>query len=60
LCSTAISPIGRHRPDQLRPHLLDRVRDDGVAEVIVATDADIEGEATAIYLQRRCCRWGSR
>src|SRR5439155_4934566 len=24
----------------------------GVAEVIVATDADIEGEATAVYLQR--------
>jgi len=48
-----ISPIDGIGPDQLHvPQLLDRVRDDGVAEVIVATDADIEGEATAVYLQR--------
>ena len=32
--------------------LIDRAREDGVVEVIVATDADIEGEATAVYLQR--------
>ena len=48
-----ISPIDGIGPDQLHiPQLLDRVRDEGVAEVIVATDADIEGEATAVYLQR--------
>jgi recombination protein RecR len=48
-----ISPIDGIGPDQLHvPHLLQRVRDDGIAEVIVATDADIEGEATAVYLQR--------
>ena len=48
-----ISPIDGIGPDQLHiPHLLDRVRDEGVTEVIVATDADIEGEATAVYLQR--------
>ena len=48
-----ISPIDGVGPDQLHvPQLLDRVRGDGVAEVIVATDADIEGEATAVYLQR--------
>jgi recombination protein RecR len=48
-----ISPIDGIGPDQIHvPHLLDRVRNDGVAEVIVATDADIEGEATAAYLQR--------
>jgi len=48
-----ISPIDGIGPDQIHvPQLLDRVRDDGVAEVIVATDADIEGEATAVYLQR--------
>jgi recombination protein RecR len=34
------------------PQLFDRVRAEGIAEVIVATDADIEGEATAVYLQR--------
>jgi recombination protein RecR len=48
-----ISPIDGIGPDQLHiPQLLDRVRDEGVTEVIVATDADIEGEATAVYLQR--------
>jgi recombination protein RecR len=47
-----ISPIDGIGPDQIHvPQLLDRVRGDGVAEVIVATDADIEGEATAVYLQ---------
>lgn len=48
-----ISPIDGVGPDQIHvPQLLGRVRDEGVAEVIVATDADIEGEATAVYLQR--------
>jgi recombination protein RecR len=48
-----ISPIDGIGPDQLHmPQLLERVREEGVAEVIVATDADIEGEATAVYLQR--------
>ena len=48
-----ISPIDGIGPDQLHmPQLFDRVRSEGVAEVIVATDADIEGEATALYLQR--------
>jgi recombination protein RecR len=48
-----ISPIDGIGPDQLHmPQLFDRVRAEGVAEVIVATDADIEGEATAVYLQR--------
>lgn len=48
-----ISPIDGIGPDQLHmPQLFDRVRTEGVVEVIVATDADIEGEATAVYLQR--------
>jgi recombination protein RecR len=48
-----ISPIDGIGPDQLHiPQLLERVRAEGVSEVIVATDADIEGEATAVYLQR--------
>ena len=48
-----ISPIDGIGPDQLHmPHLFERVRSEGVTEVIVATDADIEGEATAVYLQR--------
>jgi len=48
-----ISPIDGIGPEQIHVHhLLERVRNEDVAEVIVATDADIEGEATAVYLQR--------
>src|SRR5207249_12187181 len=48
-----ITPIDGIGPEQIHvPQLLDRVRDEAVAEVIIATDADIEGEATAVYLQR--------
>ena len=48
-----ISPIDGIGPDQIHvPQLLERAREEGVEEVIVATDADIEGEATAVYLQR--------
>jgi recombination protein RecR len=56
-----ISPIDGIGPDQLHiPQLLDRVREEGVAEVIVATDADIEGEATAVYLQRALMPLGAK
>ena len=48
-----ISPIDGIAPEQIHvQQLLDRVRDEAIAEVIIATDADIEGEATAVYLQR--------
>jgi recombination protein RecR len=48
-----ISPIDGIGPEQIHvQQLLDRVREEGISEVIVATDADIEGEATAVYLQR--------
>ncbi len=48
-----ISPIDGIGPDQIHvPQLVDRVREEGVSEVVIATDADIEGEATAHYLQR--------
>ena len=56
-----ISPIDGIGPEQIHvAQLLDRVRAEGVAEVIVATDADIEGEATAIYLQRALAPLGVR
>jgi recombination protein RecR len=56
-----ISPIDGIGPDQLHmPQLLDRVREEGVLEVIVATDADIEGEATALYLQRALSDLGAK
>jgi recombination protein RecR len=54
-----ISPIDGIGPDQIHvSQLVDRVRDEGVAEVIIATDADIEGEATAVYLQRALAALG--
>jgi recombination protein RecR len=47
-----LSPIDMVGPEEIHvPELLDRVRD-GVEEVIVATNPDIEGEATAVYLAR--------
>ena len=48
-----ISPIDGIGPEDIHvPQLIERVREGGVEEVIVATDADIEGEATAVYLSR--------
>ena len=49
----AISPIEGVGPDQLKvKELLARVNDEGVKEVILATNPNIEGEATAMYLAR--------
>ena len=49
----AISPIEGIGPDQLKvKELLARVREEGVQEVILATNPNIEGEATAMYLAR--------
>lgn len=49
----AISPIEGVGPEQLRiRELLDRIGADGVEEVILATNPNIEGEATAMYLAR--------
>ena len=49
----AISPIEGIGPEQLRiKELLARIEQDGVDEVILATNPNIEGEATAMYLAR--------
>jgi len=49
----AISPIEGIGPDQLRVReLLSRLKEEGVSEVILATNPNIEGEATAMYLAR--------
>jgi len=49
----AISPIDGVGPDQLRIRpLLDRVKNGQVAELILATNPNVEGEATALYLAR--------
>ena len=49
-----ISPIDGVGPEQLHiPELLSRIDEDGVKEVILATNASVEGESTALYLQRQ-------
>ena len=49
----ALSPLQGVGPDDLRiKGLLARVADGGVEEVILATNPNVEGEATAIYLAK--------
>ncbi len=49
----AISPIDGVGPDDLRiRQLMERLADGAVTEVIIATDPNLEGEATASYLSR--------
>lgn len=49
----AIDPINGIGPDQLRiAQLMTRLQDGKVKEVIIATDPNVEGEATAAYLAR--------
>ena len=49
----AINPIAGVGPEQLRiRELLTRLNDGEIQEVIIATDPNLEGEATATYLAR--------
>lgn len=49
----SINPIEGIGPDQLKvKELVQRLETEGVQEVILCTDPDIEGEATAMYLSR--------
>jgi recombination protein RecR len=49
----ALDPLGGIGPDQLRiRQLMARIGQDEVTEVIIATDPNTEGEATATYLAR--------
>ena len=49
----AISPIDGVGPEQLHiPELIERLARDNVQEVIIATNASVEGESTALFLQR--------
>jgi recombination protein RecR len=57
----AISPIDGLGPDQLRiKELLQRLADGTVTEVILATDPNLEGEATATYITRMLKDFGLR
>lgn len=49
----AISPIDGVGPDQLHiPELIERLKKDVVEEIILATNASVEGESTALYVQK--------
>lgn len=57
----ALSPMNRVGPDDLRiRELLERVAQGGVEEVILATNPDTEGDATAMYLSRLLKPFGVR
>lgn len=48
-----ISPIDGVGPEQLHiPELIERIKRDQVQEIIIATNASVEGESTALFLQR--------
>ena len=49
----SLSPLNGIGPDNLRiPELLERVKNGNVGEVLIATNFTVEGEATALYLQK--------
>jgi recombination protein RecR len=49
----ALSPLEGTHPEDLRiPQLLNRLKDGSVREIILATNPNVAGEATALYLSR--------
>jgi recombination protein RecR len=57
----AISPVEGIGPDELRINeLLARLRAGGIREVLLATNPNLEGEATAMYLARQIQPLGIR
>jgi recombination protein RecR len=55
----AISPVDGIGPDQIRVReLIDRVRNGDLEEVILATNPNIEGDATAMYIARQLVQFG--
>lgn len=57
----AISPVEGIGPDDLRiAELVERARASGISEVILATNTSLEGEATAMYVQRQLLPLGLR
>ncbi|MBF8264316.1 MAG: recombination protein RecR [Dehalococcoidia bacterium] len=57
----ALSPLDGIGPEDLKiRELLERLKGDGVAELILATNPNLEGEATAMYLHRLLSPLGVR
>jgi recombination protein RecR len=48
-----IDPMNNVGPDDLRIHeLLERLRQESIDEIVVATNPTVEGEATAMYIRQ--------
>lgn len=57
----AISPVNGVGPDDLRiRELVKRVQDGGALEVIIATNPGLEGDATAMFIQRELAGKGAK
>ncbi len=57
----ALSPLDGIGPDDLKiPQLLQRLQQESVDEVILATNFTVEGEVTAMYLAKLCKEKGLR
>jgi recombination protein RecR len=57
----AISPVNGVRPDDLKiPQLAQRVKQGGIEELILATNPNLEGEATSMYLAQLLGNSGTR
>lgn len=49
-----ISPLDDIGPEQLHiPELIERIKKDKVSELIMATNASVEGESTALFIQQQ-------
>lgn len=49
----AISPIDGIGPEQLHvPELVKRIKEDNASELIIATNASVEGESTSLFIQK--------
>jgi recombination protein RecR len=57
----ALSPLDGIGPDDLKiPQLLQRLQQEQIEEVLLATNFTVEGEATALYLASICKKQGLR
>ncbi len=56
-----INPAEGRGPDDIKiPQLLNRVKAEQIKEVVIATDADTEGETTALYLSQELKKTGAK
>ncbi|MFA6007422.1 MAG: toprim domain-containing protein [Candidatus Shapirobacteria bacterium] len=49
-----INPLEHVSPDDLKiEELIERLRKDGIEEIVLATNPTIEGEGTALYIKKK-------